>query len=106
LSAYGQLGFVSALITVKAMLSVPVDQLSVQTVNDAIAKTTGFESDLLCRPYYFGIGLSHHLSNNWTRMVEIDNGKLTPAGDCFALAATPVNDLDEIRQFESAHGIS
>jgi branched-chain amino acid transport system substrate-binding protein len=106
LSAYGQLGFVSALITVNAMLSVPVDQLSVQTVNDAIAKTTGFESDLLCRPYYFGIGLSHHLSNNWTRMVEIDNGKLTPAGDCFALAATPVNDLDEIRQFESAHGIS
>jgi branched-chain amino acid transport system substrate-binding protein len=106
LSAYGQLGFVSALITVKAMLSVPVDQLSVKTVNDAIAKTTGFESDLLCRPYYFGSGLTYHMSNNWTRMVEIDNGKLTPTGDCFALAATPVNHLDEIRQYEAAHGIS
>ncbi|TIC79996.1 ABC transporter substrate-binding protein [Nocardioides sp. GY 10127] len=105
LSAYGQLGFVSALVAVKAMLSVPVDDLSKETVNAAIAATTDYTSDLLCKPYYFGDGLDVHMSNNWTRTVQIENGQLTDDGSCFALAATPVNNLDTIRAWETKNGI-
>lgn len=106
ISAYGQLGFVSAMVTVKAMLSIPVDQLSIKTVNEAIANVKDFESDLLCKPYYFGPGLNNHMSNNWTRTVAVQDGVLVPAGDCFALAATSVNHLDEIRAYEQKNGIS
>jgi len=105
ISAYGQLGFVSALVTVKALLSVPVANLDVTTANAAIAATTNFKSDLLCKPYYFGKGLTNHVSNNWTRTVAVQDGKLVPTGDCFQLAATSVNHLDEIRAYEKKNGI-
>jgi branched-chain amino acid transport system substrate-binding protein len=101
LSAYGQMGFLSARVAVQAMLGIK-GAVDPKTINAAIAKVKDYKSDMLCKPWYFGAGQDFHLANNATRMVAIKNGALVPAGGCFDIAATPTNHLDAIRQYEQS----
>jgi branched-chain amino acid transport system substrate-binding protein len=102
--AYAQIGWASANAAVAAILDLPEDQLNKEGINAAFAAATGYESDLLCTPWYYG-GLPTKLANNSVRMSDFADGTFSEVSGCTPLPATSINHLDEIRDWEASNGI-
>jgi branched-chain amino acid transport system substrate-binding protein len=99
LGSFSQMGFVEAKIAVSALLSVTGD-FNVQSVNAAIKNVKNFQTDILCKPWYYGSG-ALHIPNNTDRTVVPQDGKMVEKEGCFA-----ISDLDpaikQVRQIEAA----
>ncbi len=104
-SAFAQMGFLIARIATSALLARPAADLDQKGVNAAFRAVDDFRSDLLCAPWYFG-DQRYHMPVNVVRTRGIEDGQLRVIRDCFPLAATPSNHLDEIRAYEREHGIA
>lgn len=102
--AYAQIGWVSAAAAVSAILDLPEDQLTKEGINAAFAQAKGFESDLLCVPWYYG-ELPTKLANNSARMFDFANQTFAEISGCTPLPATSINHLEEIREWEASNGI-
>jgi len=96
LNAQANNGFLGAKIAVDVLLGLPDEERTAEGFNAALSSVTGFESDLLCEPWFFGSG-QFHLSNNNVRVVTPQDGVLVDSLPCFPMAAVPSNHLDEIR---------
>jgi branched-chain amino acid transport system substrate-binding protein len=105
LGSFGQMGFQAADIFTKTALQLPEDQLTVEGVNAAIRKINNYQTDLLCKPWYFG-DLPYHVPNNWDRTVGPQDHKMVQKEDCFEIAAIPESNLTQIRQAEQQQGLS
>jgi branched-chain amino acid transport system substrate-binding protein len=99
ISAFSQMGYLIGRATTEALLSIEGDY-TVETVNDAIFNLKGFESDMLCKPWYYTNGSSANVSNNTDRTVAPMDGKMVQVEDCFEIAALDSNPLAEIRSNE------
>jgi branched-chain amino acid transport system substrate-binding protein len=98
LGSFSQMGFVEASVVVKALMSVSGD-LTVASVNDAIKNVKDFQTDILCKPWYYGSS-PLHIPNNTDRTVTPLDGKMVEKEGCF-----PISDVDpaiaQVRQTEA-----
>jgi branched-chain amino acid transport system substrate-binding protein len=103
--SFGQMGFVAAHIITKTLLQMPADQLTQQGVNAAIRNIKNFQTDILCKPWYFGDG-KLHVPNNTDRTIVPVNHAFVEKEGCFDIAALPENALEQIRADEAAKGLN
>jgi len=99
-SSFAQMGYLIARATTEALLRVKGD-FTVESVNEAIFNLKDFESDMLCKPWYYTNGSSANVSNNTDLTVAPMDGKMVKVEDCFDIAALPTNPLAEIRANEA-----
>jgi branched-chain amino acid transport system substrate-binding protein len=105
LGSFGQMGFVSADIIVRMLLTLPADQLTQAGVNKAIRNIKNVKTDILCKPWYFA-DLPNHVPNNVDRTVVPMNGVMVQKEDCFDIASLPGDPLDTIRAAEKSQGLN
>jgi len=102
LGAFSVFGFLMAEIAVDAMLGIDGD-VTKESANAALKEVVDYESDFLCKPFYFGDS-DLHLANNSQR-------NRTPDGDVFAelTGCTPLDPVDDVVKavyaYEKANGI-
>jgi branched-chain amino acid transport system substrate-binding protein len=97
IGSFSQMGFTEAMIATSAMLNAATP-LTKQTVNRAIRDVKNYKTDILCKPWYFGVA-PYHNPNNWDRTVVPQNGKMVQKEGCFAIYPyTP--QLKSIRVWE------
>jgi branched-chain amino acid transport system substrate-binding protein len=106
LGSFQQMGFMIGRIVVWTLLQMdPADIDDPAAVNDAILNVNNFNTDIVCKPWYYG-DLPFHVPNNWdynvvpngTDIMELDK-------DCFEIAA--VDDiLQTVRDAEIAQGLN
>jgi branched-chain amino acid transport system substrate-binding protein len=98
LGSFSQMGFVEASILTKALLSVSGDYTA-KNVNEAIKNVKNFQTDILCKPWYYG-SAPLHIPNNTDRTVTPKDGKMVEKEGCF-----PISDVDpaiaQVRQIEA-----
>ena len=105
LGSFSQMGFMAAAIITKTLLKLPEDQLTQQGANQAIRQVKNFNTDILCKPWYFG-DLQVHVSNNVDRTVVPQNGAMVQKQGCFQIAALPNNNLTQVRQAEQQQNLN
>jgi branched-chain amino acid transport system substrate-binding protein len=70
---FSQAGFLAAKILTDTLLQLPEDQLTQEGINAAIAEITNYQTDLLCKPWYYGPGPNHVPNNaDWTVVLQGD----------------------------------
>jgi branched-chain amino acid transport system substrate-binding protein len=80
---FAQMGYMAARVAVEAMLTIPADDISRETVTAAIQGVQNFESDMLCRPWAFGdADAPSRLANRAGWMVELTDGAWNVLSDC------------------------
>jgi branched-chain amino acid transport system substrate-binding protein len=98
LGSFSQMGFVEASIAVKALMSV-TGEFTAASVNQAFKNVKNFQTDILCKPWYYG-DAPLHLPNNTDRTVVPQDGKMVEKEGCF-----PISDVDpaikQVRDIEA-----
>ena len=98
LGSFTQMGFVEASIVTKALMSV-TGEFTASSVNQAIKNVKNFETDILCKPWYYGTA-PLHIPNNTDRTVTPQDGKMVEKEGCF-----PISDVDpaiaQVRKIEA-----
>jgi len=92
LGSFQQMGFMIGRIIVHTLLEMdPADIDDPVKVNDAIVNIKNFNTDIVCKPWYYG-KLDAHVPNNWDYNV-VPNGTdvMEMDKDCFEIAA--VDDI-------------
>ena len=99
LGSFSQMGFLEAKIAVSALQSI-TGELTKESVNAAFKAVENFETDILCKPWYYGDG-ELHIPNNTDRTVVPQDGVMVLKEECF-----PISDLDpaiaRVREIEAA----
>ena len=85
----------------QALLDVEGGRYTQTTVKRAFRAVDDFESDLLCKPWYFGTG-DVHVPDNTDRTIVPQGDRSVQKEGCSAIAALPGNHLAEIRAADSA----
>ena len=104
LGSFGQMGFIAAKMVSDTLLDVPEDQLTKEGVNDAILNIKNYETDILCKPWYFQ-EMKLHIPNNTDRTTTPKDGKMTEAEGCTEIPAS-WPDLEYVRQFEAENDVN
>ena len=99
---FGQSGFLAAKILTDTLLELDPNEINRETVSEAVVGIKGYESDILCTPWYYGEA-DRHNANHTTRTVSIEDGAWTEVEGC-----TPVEDpaLGPILEQEEAQGLT
>lgn len=99
---FGQSGFLAAKILTDTLLKLDPDEITRETVSEAVVGITGYESDILCAPWYYGEA-DRHNANHTTRMAIVEGGKYVELEGC-----TPVEDpaLAPILERERREGLT
>ena len=80
---FAQMGFVTAKLAVEAMLTIPADQISRETVTAAIQNVQDFKSDMLCKSWAFGEkDAKARLANRSGWMVQMTGDTWKVLSDC------------------------
>lgn len=103
LGSFGQMGYLQAKILTTTLMEMdPADLDDPVAVNEAILQISDFETDILCKPWYYG-ELPVHIPNNWDRTVVPEGDNLVEVEDCFEITALD-DALDTVREFEETQG--
>jgi branched-chain amino acid transport system substrate-binding protein len=98
LGSFTQMGFVEAAIVTKALMGVKGD-VTAKSANEAIKNVKNFQTDILCKPWYYGAA-PLHIPNNTDRTTTPKDGKMVEKEGCF-----PISDVDpaikQVRQIEA-----
>jgi branched-chain amino acid transport system substrate-binding protein len=100
ISSFAQMGYLIGRSTTEALLGIKGD-ITKDSVNEAIKSIKGFESDMLCKPWYYDSGVGSNVSNNTDRTVAPKDGKMVEIDPCFDIASLTANPLDKIRAAEA-----
>ena len=107
LGSFQQMGFVAGQILTHALLGMdPADLDDPVAVNAAIGAVANFETDHLCKPWYFGSLALGNVPNNWDYNV-VPNGvdRMVDDSGCFEIAEVdPI--LIAVRDAERAGGLT
>jgi branched-chain amino acid transport system substrate-binding protein len=93
---FAEAGYLSARIATEALLKLDPKKIDRQAVSNAIVAVKGFNSDIMCGPWYFGPGNEHNPNHAGSIVLVKDNGYKIAAG-CFDIDDA---DLAEIRKME------
>jgi branched-chain amino acid transport system substrate-binding protein len=101
LGSFSQMGFTAGEIAYEALSTVE-GEYTQESVNAAIKNVKGFETDILCKPWYYGEAPLHIPNNtDWTTTPK--NGKMVIKEECF-----PISDVDpaikQVREIEAKSG--
>lgn len=73
--SFGQMGYMAARLAVEAMLTIPADRISRETVTAALQNVQSFQSEMLCEPWAFGgKDDTSRLANRAGWMVQMTGG--------------------------------
>ena len=99
---FGQSGFLAAKILTDTLLKLEPGDITRETVSKAIVGIKGYESDILCSPWYYGTA-DRHNANHTTRMAKVEGGKYVELEGC-----KPVEDpaLAPILEQEQREGLA
>lgn len=99
---FAQAGYLAARSVTQAMLSIEGTDINRKTVTKAISEMTGFNSDILCAPWYYGAELNRQNANHTTRMAVTKDGAWETVTSC-----KPSGDLElsDILQYEKQKGL-
>ena len=80
---FAEMGYITAKLAVDAMLTIPADQISRETVTAAIQNVRDFRSDMLCKPWAFGDkDATARLANRSGWMVQMSGDSWKVLSDC------------------------
>ena len=97
IGSFSQFGFLQARITAEALAGIE-GEITPETANAAIQAVKDFETDLLCRPWYFGEA-PLHVPNNVDLTVTPQDGRMVQVEDCFPISdAEPA--IKQVREIE------
>jgi branched-chain amino acid transport system substrate-binding protein len=100
---FGQAGYLSARFFTQAMLAMDPAQLDDRAaVTAAIRGIVGYESDLMCGPYYVG-DAGFHMPNRAGRMVKVVAGGFEIVRDCYEYESAY---FDRHKDVEKALGLN
>jgi branched-chain amino acid transport system substrate-binding protein len=102
LGSFSQFGFLEARIATEAMLGIDGD-LTKESVNEAFKNVEGFETDMLCKPWYYGDG-PLHIPNNTDWTVTPKEGTMVQKEDCFEISDADA-PIKRVRDLEKENGI-
>jgi branched-chain amino acid transport system substrate-binding protein len=104
--SFSQFGFTIGQLTVKALLSVKPQVYTVKTVNAAFRDLSGFQTDMLCRPWYYGNNVPFHLPNNTDYTVWPQNGtmQIVPGSGCLPISSADP-EVKAVRAYEKKHHV-
>jgi branched-chain amino acid transport system substrate-binding protein len=101
LGSFSQMGFTAAQIAQSALKTVQ-GAYTPKSVNAAFKAVKGFNTDILCKPWYYGSG-PLHIPNNTDRTVTPQGGHMVQKEDCF-----PISSVDpaiaQVRKIEAKQG--
>jgi len=100
---FAQAGYLSARLTVEALLNLDPAKLDRTAVTEALRHVDKFESDILCGTWYFGADGARHNANNTLRESVTDGKSWKAVAGC-AKITDP--ELADIRAFEAKLGIT
>jgi branched-chain amino acid transport system substrate-binding protein len=103
LGSFSQFGFLEARIATQAMLDIEGDEYTKETVNEAFKNIEGFETDMLCKPYYYGEA-PLHIPNNTDITVTPKEGTMVQKEDCFEISDADA-PIKRVRDIEKEEGI-
>lgn len=100
---FAQSGYLTARIVTEALLALDADNVNRETVTAALKAVKGFESDILCTPWYYGADAPRHNADHTLRMALTDGDNWKVVSEC-----TPVDDpeLADIIAYEQEMGIA
>jgi branched-chain amino acid transport system substrate-binding protein len=104
LGSFGQMGFIAAKMVTDVLQDVPEDQLDREGINKAIQEIKGYETDILCKPWYFQ-DMPVHVPNNTDWTVTPKDGKMVEAEGCTEIPATN-EDMRTVRSFEAENDVN
>jgi branched-chain amino acid transport system substrate-binding protein len=102
LGSFSQFGFLEARIATQAMLDIE-GELTKETVNEAFKNIKGFETDMLCKPWYYGDG-PLHIPNNTDITVTPKEGTMVEKEGCFEISDADA-PIKRVRDIEKEEGI-
>jgi branched-chain amino acid transport system substrate-binding protein len=98
---FAQAGYLAARVAEQALNSIEGD-ITREAVTAALSAVKGAESDIWCKPWYYGADAPRHNANSTTRMAVADGDKWKVVSDC---AASPDPELADIRAYEKSAGL-
>ena len=102
LGSFSQMGFVEASHRHQGAAGTSRATTRRETVNQAFKDVKGFETGILCKPWYFG-DAPLHIPNNTDRTTTPQGGHMVVKEDCF-----PISDVDpaikQVRDIEAKQG--
>jgi branched-chain amino acid transport system substrate-binding protein len=104
LGSFGQMGFVAAKMFTDTVLKLPEDKLTKEGINKALLDIKNYQTDILCKPWYFQ-KMKLHVPNNTDRTVTPKDGKMVEVEGCTDIPAT-YPDLEYVREFEAANDVN
>jgi branched-chain amino acid transport system substrate-binding protein len=102
LGSFSQFGFLEARIATEAMLDIE-GEITKESVNEAFKNMKGFETDLLCKPWYYGDG-PLHIPNNTDITVTPKEGTMVEKEGCFEISDADA-PIKRVRDIEKEEGI-
>jgi branched-chain amino acid transport system substrate-binding protein len=98
LGSFSQMGFVEAKIVTTALMNVK-GEFTAKSVNAAIKDMKNFQTDILCKPWYYREA-PLHIPNNTDRTVTPKDGKMVEKEGCFPISAVDPA-IAQVRQVEA-----
>jgi len=99
LGSFSQMGYLMGRFMTEALESVEGDY-TLESVNEAVFNLKNIETDILCRPWYYGKAPLHIPNNvDWTTTPE--DSKMVIEEDCFEISADEP-DIAKVREIEAA----
>jgi branched-chain amino acid transport system substrate-binding protein len=102
LGSFSQMGFLEGRIASEAMIGIDGD-ITKESVNEAFKNVEGFETDLLCKPWYYGDG-PLHIPNNTDWTVTPQGKTMVQKEDCFEISDADA-PIKRVRDLEKENGI-
>jgi len=101
---FSQAGFLAAKILADTLVKLDPSQLTKEGINAAIKEIKNYQTDLECKPWYFGPG-PNHVPNNADKTVVLQGDKFVEAEGCVDIPAAD-NILPAVRKQEQELGLN
>jgi branched-chain amino acid transport system substrate-binding protein len=102
LGSFSQMGFLEGRIATEAMLDIE-GEITKESVNEAFKNVENFETDILCKPWYFGEA-PLHIPNNTDYTVTPKGKTMVLKEDCFEISEAD-EPIKRVRDLEKENGI-
>lgn len=99
--SFAQAGYLAARIATEALLKLDPKKIDRATVSAALRNVKGFQSDILCRPFYVGAGARHN-ANSSGPIVQVSGSGFKQVSTGCLMAADP--ELADLRAQEKQLG--
>jgi branched-chain amino acid transport system substrate-binding protein len=102
LGSFSQMGFLEGRIATEAMNGID-GEITKESVNEAFKNVENFETDILCKPWYYGDG-PLHIPNNTDWTVTPKGKTMVLKEDCFEISDADA-PIKRVRDLEKENGI-